>query len=455
VPQPTGLSLSDPTELYRLLVQGVTDYAIYALNPAGEIVSWNEGAQRLKGYGADEVIGQHLSLFYLADERDVCLRALSVAGTEGRFEGEGWRVRKNGTRFWASVVITALRDPEGRHIGFAKVTRDLTERKAAQERQLADARRVASEETARRDAEVHSRELQGLIERLEDQMIELEQQREELQTLTEELADTNAQLHAALDATEAAHRDADRARAEAESANQAKSLFLAVTSHELRTPINAVIGYTDLIADEIVGPLNDTQRKQLERVRMSARHLLALIENVLTLSRVEAGKESLHLESTDVCGIAHDSAALLAPAAAAKGLQFDIDVPDSACEAITDRTKVRQVIVNLLSNAVKFTDQGTVTLRVSTTTDGVRVAVRDTGIGIAASAIDRVFETYWRAEHTRKHERSGTGLGLSVAKQLAGMLGGTLSVDSTLGAGSTFTLQLPKDPPASAKHPGA
>ena len=228
-----------------------------------------------------------------------------------------------------------------------------------------------------------------------------------------------------------------------------------MTSHELRTPINAVIGYTDLIADEIVGPLNDTQRKQLERVRMSARHLLALIENVLTLSRVEAGKESVHLETTDVCGIAQDSAALLAPAVAAKGLRFDIDLPESSCDAITDRIKVRQVIVNLLSNAVKFTDQGTVSLRVWTSPDGVRVAVRDTGIGIAPTAIDRVFDTYWRAEHPRKSERSGTGLGLSVAKQLASMLGGTLTVDSTLGAGSTFTLQLPTEPPAATKRPTA
>jgi signal transduction histidine kinase len=394
-------------------------------------------------------------MFYPTEDRDVCFRALAMASTEGRFAGEGWRVRKNGTRFWASVVITALRDAQGQQIGFAKVTRDLTERKAAEERQLDDARRVASEETARRDAEVHSRELRGLIERLEEQMIELEQQREALQTLSEALADTNVQLHAAVNAAKVAQRDADNARRDAESANEAKSLFLAVTSHELRTPINAVIGYTDLIADEIVGPLNDTQRKQLERVRMSARHLLALIENVLTLSRVEAGKESVHLETTDVCGIAQDSAALLAPAVAAKGLRFDIDLPESSCDAITDRIKVRQVIVNLLSNAVKFTDQGTVSLRVWTSPDGVRVAVRDTGIGIAPTAIDRVFDTYWRAEHPRKSERSGTGLGLSVAKQLASMLGGTLTVDSTLGAGSTFTLQLPTEPPAATKRPTA
>ena len=158
-------------------------------------------------------------MFYPTEDRDVCFRALAMASTEGRFAGEGWRVRKNGTRFWASVVITALRDAQGQQIGFAKVTRDLTERKAAEERQLDDARRVASEETARRDAEVHSRELRGLIERLEEQMIELEQQREALQTLSEALADTNVQLHAAVNAAKVAQRDADNARRDAESAN--------------------------------------------------------------------------------------------------------------------------------------------------------------------------------------------------------------------------------------------
>lgn len=436
----------DGEELYRLLVQGVTDYAIYALDPRGRIASWNEGAQRLKGYRPEEVIGQHLSLFYRTEDADVCRGALATAFTEGRFEGEGWRVRKDGSLFWANVIITRLNDTTGRHIGFSKVTRDLTERRAAEERRIADAARMASEETARRDAETSARELEALVAKLEDQMLELEQQREELQTLTEELSQTNDELQTAVMAAESARHEADQARAEADSANQAKSLFLAVTSHELRTPINAIIGYTDLMADEIVGPLNDTQRKHVARVQMSARHLLALIENVLTLSRVEARRESVHVTDSDLAAVARESIDLLAPAVAAKGLRLDVNVPVQPCRVSTDATKVRQILVNLLSNAVKFTDYGWVALTVSCDADRVSLTVQDSGIGIAPAELPSVFEAYWRANPTRGNARSGTGLGLSVSKRLTEMLDGTLDVESEIGVGSIFRLRLPRMP---------
>lgn len=434
------MTTSDGAELYRLLIQEVRDYAIFALDPRGVIMSWNEGAQRLKGYTAAEAIGQHLSLFYPPEDRDVSLRALATAFEQGTFEGEGWRVRKDGSRFWANVVITRLTDDAGRHIGFAKVTRDLTERRAAEERRIADAIRVAREETARRDAETNA-------EALEEQMLELEQQREELQTLAEELSQTNDELQDATMAAEVAHREADEARAQADSANQAKSMFLAVTSHELRTPINAIIGYTDLMADEIVGPLNEVQRRHIARVRMSARHLLALIENVLTLSRVEAGRESVAVVDTDLCLLARDSAELLSPAVTAKGLALDLSIPEEPCRALTDATKVRQIVVNLLSNAVKFTDRGQIALTLAPYDHMVRIDVRDTGIGIAPSALPLVFEAYWRAEPDRPNPRGGTGLGLSVAKRLTTILGGTLEVESEPGVGSTFTLRLPRRDP--------
>ncbi|HZS61649.1 MAG TPA: ATP-binding protein, partial [Gemmatimonadaceae bacterium] len=430
------MELADGVELYRLLVQSVQDYAIYALDPRGRIVSWNEGAQRLKGYTGAEVIGQHLSLFYPPTDKDLCDRALSIAFAEGRFEGEGWRVRKDGSRFWANAIITSLHGPSGEHLGFVKVTRDLTERRAAEERRIADAARVASEETARRDAEANAHELQLLVDKLEDQMLELEQQREELQTLTEELTQTNDELQDAMKA-------ADVARADADSANQAKSLFLAVTSHELRTPINAIIGYTDLMSDEIVGTLNEVQRRHLGRVRMSAQHLLALIENVLTLSRIEARREVVQVTNTDVCAITRESAELLTPAAAAKGLWLRLEMPEEPCWLRTDATKVKQVLINLISNAVKFTDEGGVALKLVPANGTVRIDVRDTGIGIPRSSFDQVFEAYWRATQERGNPRMGTGLGLSVAKRLAEMLGGSIEVASAVGIGSTFTLLLP------------
>lgn len=140
----------DPARLHRVLVESVRDYAIFALDSTGHVLSWNAGAQRFKGYTADEIIGQHFSVFYPVEDRYKTAKELEIAEREGRFEEEGWRVRKDGTRFWASVVITALRDEKGKLVGFGKVTRDLTERLAAQERAISDARRLAEAEASSR-----------------------------------------------------------------------------------------------------------------------------------------------------------------------------------------------------------------------------------------------------------------------------------------------------------------
>ena len=242
------------------------------------------------------------------------------------------------------------------------------------------------------------------------------------------------------------------ARVEAEAANRAKSTFLAVMSHELRTPLNAIIGYTELIADEVVGPLNETQRSQLGRVKASARHLVALIEDVLALSRIEAGKEQLHLERVDAGELARESAALVAPAAAAKGLAYDVDVPRDAVWMETDPTKARQILINLLSNAVKFTEQGSVQLRLRTLSGMVEFEVRDTGMGIAPKYHERIFEAFWQAEQSRTRRASGTGLGLSVTRQLARLLGGEVRVVSEERAGTVFSVRLPAE--SAARLPG-
>ncbi|HZS60769.1 MAG TPA: PAS domain-containing sensor histidine kinase [Gemmatimonadaceae bacterium] len=420
VDNPTDVHLEDAalpkgTDLYRILVQGVQDYAIYALTPDGVIASWNAGAQRLKGYTSDEILGRHLSEFYAPEDRDACWRALNVARAEGRFEGEGWRVRKDGTRFWANVLITTLYDEKGHIVGFAKVTRDLTERREAEARRIADAARLAGEATARRDAQITAAQL----------------------------GEANARLERATALAEAARREAEAARAEASAANEAKSKFLAVMSHEIRTPVNAIVGYTELIADEITGSLNDAQRHQIERVRTSARHLLAVIQNILTLSRLEAGKETVYLACADARELVRESADLIAPLAKAKGLRFDVHLTNVPCQISTDATKVRQILTNLLSNAVKFTDRGSVSLSVHDGDGAVRVCVRDTGVGIESALLPRVFDAYWRADDTANRV-SGTGLGLSVAQRLAESLGGSITVESEPGAGSTFVLQLPR-----------
>ncbi len=226
VKEPPDAAAWDP-ELYRLLIERVRDYAIFALDATGHIRTWNPAAERIKGYEADEIIGRHFSIFY--PEEDLAWDKpgfeLKEAARVGRFEDEGWRLRKDGSRFWANVVITALRDSEGKLVGFGKVTRDLTDRREREQQ----ARELAAESAARLAADQRRMEVERLNAQLEEQALELEQQIEEAQQLTEELEMSNVQLQEATEAAERAQRDAV-------AANMAKSKFLAAMSHELRTP---------------------------------------------------------------------------------------------------------------------------------------------------------------------------------------------------------------------------
>ncbi len=237
-----------------------------------------------------------------------------------------------------------------------------------------------------------------------------------------------------------------RARTEAEAASRAKSEFLAVMSHELRTPLNAVLGYLDLLDAGVAGPLTPGQGRYLERVTASGKHLLGLIEEVLTFSRLEADREEVAPETVRAGEVARQAAELVEPLARARGLGFRVETEGVAdVEVRTDPGKLRQVLVNLLGNAVKFTDAGEVVLSAAPAPDGgsVRFAVRDTGIGIAAEAREKIFEPFWQAAQGMTRRVGGTGLGLAVARELARLLGGELTVESEPGVGSVFTVALP------------
>ncbi len=234
------------------------------------------------------------------------------------------------------------------------------------------------------------------------------------------------------------------ARAEAERANRAKSEFLAVMSHELRTPLNAIGGYAELMEMGIRGPVTAQQREDLQRVQTSQRHLLGLINEVLNYARLETG--SVHYDVADVAmgAVLAAAEALVAPQAQAKSLALTVAPCPPTLVARADAEKVRQILVNLLSNAVKFTDRGgRVELDCGHAGDRVQVVVRDTGIGIPADQMDRIFEPFVqvRADLTRTAE--GTGLGLAISRDLARGMDGDLTAESTLGEGSTFTLTLP------------
>jgi PAS domain S-box-containing protein len=247
------------------------------------------------------------------------------------------------------------------------------------------------------------------------------------------------------EAERAARAEAERARVEAEAANRAKSQFLTVMSHELRTPLNAIAGYAELLELGIRGPVTAQQVEDLRRIRMSERHLLGLINEVLNYAKLETGTVRYEVADVLLRDALAAAEALVAPQARAKGLDLALADCPPALAARADGEKLRQIIVNLLSNAVKFTRPGgRVELACAPVAGQVRVVVRDTGIGIPADKLEAIFEPFVqvRADFTRTHE--GTGLGLAISRDLARGMGGDLSVESTSGAGSTFTLTLPR-----------
>ena len=370
-------ALRESEERFRLLVQSVREYAIFMLDPDGKVASWNAGAQRIKGYEPNEIIGRHFSRFYPQEDLVAGKPAmeLEVASRVGRFEEEGWRVRKDGTRFWANVLITALRNDAGRLIGFAKVTRDLTERRAAEERALEDARRIAN----------------------------------------------------------------------AEGANRAKSEFLAAMSHELRTPLNAIGGYVQLMEVGVTGDLTPQQLSYLARIRASQQHLLGIITDLLNYSRIEAGQLVYDLEDIPADQLLREVLPLVEPQAVSKRIAFVQGECPPGLMARADRVKAQQVILNLLSNAVKFTPEGG-RVEVQCHDEGAHLAVRvsDNGPGIPEDKQAAIFEPFVQLGRTHSEMREGTGLGLAISRDLARAMGGDVTVTSTLGEGSTFTLTLPK-----------
>jgi PAS domain S-box-containing protein len=364
-------------ERFRLIVQSVRDYGIFMLDPTGHIASWNEGAQHINGYTASEVLGRHFSIFYPPE--DVAAGKppweLEVATREGRFEEEGWRLRKDGTRFWSNVVITALRNRVGHVIGFAKVTRDLTERRAAEERALADARRIT----------------------------------------------------------------------EAEVANRTKSEFLAAMSHELRTPLNAIGGYAELLDLGIGGAVSEQQHEYLTRIRGSQQHLLGIINDLLNYSRIEAGQVPYELEDVPVHVMVDEVLPLLVPQATVKKIALTHGPCDTSLVARADRVKAEQIILNLLSNAVKFTpDGGSVSIGCAGAGDRVTVVVRDSGPGVPEDQRERIFEPFVQLGRNLKSAHEGTGLGLAISRDLARAMDGDVTIESEVDVGSTFTLTLPR-----------
>lgn len=360
-------ALRDNEERLRLIIDGVKDYGIFALDAQGHVITWNVGAERIKGYTEQEVLGRHFSLFYLAEECPAHPdMALLEATRDGHYMEEGWRCRKDGSRFWASVVITAQYDGTGALRGFSKITRDITDRRAA--------------EIALRTA-----------------------------------------------------------REEAESASRAKSEFLSRMSHELRTPLNSILGFAQLLdMDSIAG-----QRPQVSHILRAGQHLLALINEVLDIARIEAGRLPLNIEPIGLPAVLHEALTLVSPMAADAGIHLaELPLLPDGSGVLADRQRLVQVLLNLLSNAIKYNRPGgEVRIEVIVQAPHVSIAISDTGHGIAPELLGRLFKPFERLGADPQVE--GTGLGLSLSKSLLEMMQGHLQVRSDPGQGCCFTLQLP------------
>ena len=495
---------SQATGLYQLLVESVRDYAIFALDPTGVILSWNAGAEKIKGYRADEVVGRHFSIFFRAEDIAAGKPELQLrlAERDGRAEDEGWRLRKDGSQFWASVVLTALRDTHGNLVGFAKVTRDLTELRRSEEQLRAseerlrvliqsvrdygifmldpDGRVASWNEGARRIKGYEAEEILGrhfsvfypeaarasgfpdyelevarAVGRFEDEGWRVRKDGTQFWAnvvITALFRDDGSLLGFAKvtrDLTErraAQQREVEDARrlADAEASSRAKSGFLAAMSHELRTPLNAISGYAQLMQEGIAGPVSEQQAEYLTRIITSQQHLLAIVNDLLNYSRIEAGEVTYESSPVPMVEVVDRVLGMVTPQAERKGLELTPGDCRAEVVALADQLKTEQIVLNLVSNAVKFTpDGGAVSVSCGRIDRAVTIQVRDNGPGIPADKQQAIFEPFVQLGRTLTSTHEGAGLGLAISRDLARAMGGDVTVESTFGSGSTFVLRLP------------
>ncbi len=361
------------------VIQSISD-GVCSVDRNRVILSWNKGAEKITGYGIQEVLGKTCCEIFA--HRDEAGRSLCETGRcplkrvwDAGLPAEPARVLsriKSGTLIRVSLSASAIMDSNGRNLGAIEIFRDIS-----------------------KEAEL----VRGI-----------------------------------------------------QLANQAKSNFLANMSHELRTPMNAILGFSEVLSEEYFGPLNDKQREYVSDILSSGNHLLLLINDILDLSKVDAGQE-LELERFYVMDILEDSMLMFREKAIKHGIHLNLDIPRDmeTCQINADGPKLKQVLFNLLANALKFTpDGGSVALKTrfsDATSNTLRIIVEDTGIGIDPDHLDRVFEDFYQVQNSAVHKTPGTGLGLSLCRRYVQLHGGDIRVESEgPGKGSRFVIDLPCRP---------
>lgn len=278
---------------------------------------------------------------------------------------------------------------------------------------------------------------------------ELVRTREALESRTDALTQALAATEASLLERDRAREEAEAARRSAQAANDAKGRFVNMISHELRTPLGAIAGYAALLQEEIAGPLRPEQRDYLARIRHNQMHMLRLVDELLDLAKMESGQFPLKVGVVSVQAVLDSVQTMIAPQMLASRLRLDVQRADPALHVRADMERVEQIVLNLLSNALKFSaGGGTVDIVTVSTPDRVRLRVRDTGVGIPDGKLEAVFEPFVQIDASPPGSSRGTGLGLAISRELARSMGGDLTAESVLGAGSTFVLTLPRAEPA-------
>jgi PAS domain S-box-containing protein len=475
----------------HMLVDAVTDYAIFLLSPEGIITSWNKGARRIKGYTADEIIGSHFSIFYGEDlvAQGWPAEELRRARQEGRFEDENWRLRKDGSRFWANVVITALRAPDGELVGYAKITRDLTERRKHEEelRQSEESFRLLVEGARDHaifllDRDGHIVNWNGGAARVMGFSVEealghhfamffppedvAEDKPQHALAVaaasgfSEEigwrLKRDGSRFWADVGVTALRERDgslrgfaivtrdlSERRRVEAlESEGKRMNEFIAMLGHELRNPLAPIRNAVGIMEKKATSPEMLWCKDVISR---QVGHLARFVDDLLDVSRITSGKIQLEKELIEMNGFVSSSIESVRSAASTYGHTLELTLSDHDVQIIGDPTRLSQVIVNLINNAAKYTpDGGHIRVDLEQRGGCAYIRIRDNGIGMSHELLDTAFDLFVQGDRTLDRPEGGLGIGLTLVKRIVELHGGAVSATSAgEGNGSEFVVSLP------------
>jgi PAS domain S-box-containing protein len=481
---------------FRALIEGVRDYAIFMLDPAGRVTTWNVGAQQIMGYSAAEILGEHLSTFYPQDgrERELAAQELQTATLEGRFEDEGWRVRQDGSRFWASVILTAIRDPHGTLLGFSKITRDLSERRLHENSLRQSEERVrllvenvidyaiitvdddglinswnlgAERITGFSSAEIIGRHFsrmytpediaankpwQQLVRAREGNRVNEEGWRlrkDGSQYWANSVVGKLPSGEGSPATYYVVTQDLTQRRHAESLADTAQKMheFIAMLAHELRNPLAPIRNAVALMQRrDIKDPIVESMRQTIER---QTTQLTRIIDELLDVNRVARGQFTIDKHHVDLRDILHRAVETSRPLIDARDHTLTLQIADQPIPVNADSLRLQQVVVNLLNNAAKYTPpRGQITLSTIFDDGHVSISVRDTGQGIARESLDRIFDLFIQLEPSASNTFGGLGVGLALVRRIVELHGGRVQARSDgPGRGAEFIARIPLSTP--------